>query len=75
MPNGLELSRSASQASLDPFSTISAGKTRPNSPHASRVGFSELFGGAGVTRSNRTPFRLLEQAQACWFRGLSAKRA
>jgi len=43
--NGLELSCPAAQATSSPFSRNSAGKSRSNFPHASRVSCSELFGG------------------------------
>jgi hypothetical protein len=45
-PNGLELSCPAAQATPHPFSHFSAGKSRTNFPHASRVSCSELLGGA-----------------------------
>jgi len=52
--NGLELSCPAAQATLHPFSRISAGKSRANFPHASRVSCSELLCGAPI------PFRFSE---------------
>jgi hypothetical protein len=45
LPNGLELSCPAARATVHPFSRNSAGKSRSNLPHASRVSCSELFGG------------------------------
>ena len=45
LPNGLELSCPAAQASAHPFSRNLAGKSRSNFPHASRVSCSELLGG------------------------------
>jgi hypothetical protein len=48
LPNGLELSCPAAQATLDPFSRNLAGKSRSNLPHASRVSCSELLGGDTV---------------------------
>jgi hypothetical protein len=44
LPNGLELSCPAPQATLHPFSRILAGKSRSNFPLASRVSCSELLG-------------------------------
>jgi len=43
LANGLELSCPEAQATVAPFSSILAGKTRSNFPHASRVSCSELW--------------------------------
>ena len=48
VPNGLELSCPAAQASDDAFSRNPTGKPRFNFPHACRVSLSDLFGGEDV---------------------------